>query len=828
MKTKQDAPRKMKPLPKNFDLLETEKKWQKKWEELGVYRFDRNDVKRPTYSIDTPPPYPSGEFHVGCVLNWTYFDIVARYKRMKGYNVYFPQGWDCHGLPVEVEVEKKKKIKKTDMPPDEFRKLCEELVNQNISLMKEATVRLGYSIDWTTEYKTMDPDYWRRTQLSFILLYKKGFIYRGKYAVNWCPRCETAIADAEVEYGTRNAELHHVRFKLEKGGFLEIATTRPELIPACVAVAVNPQDDRYTKYVGVKVRVPGTGRTVEVIDDDMVDPKFGTGVVMICTYGDKADVKTVVKHKLPVIMCIDERGRMTKNAGKYADMKTGEAKKAMLQDLKSEGLLGRTETTSQEVSLCWRCKTPIEILEREQWFMKTRMLTDQVEKNALEIQWYPDYMKHRLIDWAKSLEWDWVISRQRVFATPIPIWYCKKCGSILLADETWVPIDPRIENPKIKECPKCGSKESTPERDVLDTWFDSSITCAVHAGWPDRKDWRRLFPADLHPSGVDIIRTWAYYLMVRHLALFNEKPYKSCLINGMVLGSDGREMHKSLGNYVSSQDVLAKYGADATRQWAAGGGATGSDIPFRWPDVEYGWRFLIKLYNASHFVANLLKDYTPEVDTDSALQPLDKWIISKCERLTEKVTDALEKCQFNVALEEARNFTWHTLCDCYLEAVKDRLYNPQVYGQEKKRAAQYTLHTVLHRILQLLAPIIPHLTEEIFQTTYAEQENLKSIHLSSWPVVDEKRVDEDAEKQGDLLMAIITEIRREKAERHLPLNAKIKKMTIYAGKTETAEMITQGREDIAGTCKIQEITVLAEAGTGREVKPYEAHLATEY
>ena len=828
MKTKQDAPRKMKPLPKNFDLLETEKKWQKKWEELGVYRFDRNDVKRPTYSIDTPPPYPSGEFHVGCVLNWTYFDIVARYKRMKGYNVYFPQGWDCHGLPVEVEVEKKKKIKKTDMPPDEFRKLCEELVNQNISLMKEATVRLGYSIDWTTEYKTMDPDYWRRTQLSFILLYKKGFIYRGKYAVNWCPRCETAIADAEVEYGTRNAELHHVRFKLEKGGFLEIATTRPELIPACVAVAVNPQDDRYTKYVGVKVRVPGTGRTVEVIDDDMVDPKFGTGVVMICTYGDKADVKTVVKHKLPVIMCIDERGRMTKNAGKYADMKTGEAKKAMLQDLKSEGLLGRTETTSQEVSLCWRCKTPIEILEREQWFMKTRMLTDQVEKNALEIQWYPDYMKHRLIDWAKSLEWDWVISRQRVFATPIPIWYCKKCGSILLADETWVPIDPRIENPKIKECPKCGSKEFTPERDVLDTWFDSSITCAVHAGWPDRKDWRRLFPADLHPSGVDIIRTWAYYLMVRHLALFNEKPYKSCLINGMVLGSDGREMHKSLGNYVSSQDVLAKYGADATRQWAAGGGATGSDIPFRWPDVEYGWRFLIKLYNASHFVANLLKDYTPEVDTDSALQPLDKWIISKCERLTEKVTDALEKCQFNVALEEARNFTWHTLCDCYLEAVKDRLYNPQVYGQEKKRAAQYTLHTVLHRILQLLAPIIPHLTEEIFQTTYAEQENLKSIHLSSWPVVDEKRVDEDAEKQGDLLMAIITEIRREKAERHLPLNAKIKKMTIYAGKTETAEMITQGREDIAGTCKIQEITVLAEAGTGREVKPYEAHLATEY
>jgi valyl-tRNA synthetase len=825
--TKQDAPRKMKTLPK-FDLLETEKKWQRKWEELGVYRFDRNDLKRLTYSIDTPPPYPSGEFHVGCVLNWTYFDIVARYKRMKGYNVYFPQGWDCHGLPVEVEVEKKRKIKKTDMPPDQFRRLCEELVNEYIGVMKEATVRLGYSIDWTTEYRTMDPDYWRRTQLSFILLYKKGFIYRGKHPVNWCPRCETAIADAEVEHGTRNAELHHVQFKLEKGGFLEIATTRPEMIHACVTVTVHPEDERYTKYVGLKVQVPGTDRTVEVIADDMVDPKFGTGVVMICTYGDKADVKTVLKHKLPAIMCIDERGRMTKNAGKYANLKSGEARKAILQDLKNLGFLGKADTTSQEVSLCWRCKTPIEILEREQWFMKTRILTDQVEKNALEIKWYPDYMKHRLIDWAKSLEWDWVISRQRVFATPIPLWYCKKCGNILLADETWVPIDPRIENPKIEACPKCGSKEFTPERDVLDTWFDSSITCAVHAGWPDRKDWRRLFPADIHPSGVDIIRTWAYYLMVRQLALFNERPYKSCLINGMVLGSDGREMHKSLGNYVASQDVLAKYGADATRQWAAGGGATGSDIPFRWPDVEYGWRFLVKLYNASNFVANLLKDYTPGVEATYALQPLDKWIISKCERLTEKVTDALEKCQFNTALEETRNFTWHTLCDCYLEAVKDRLYNPEVYGQEKKKAAQYTLHTVLHRILQLLAPIIPHLTEEIFQIMYAEQENLKSIHLSSWPIVDEKSINEDAEKQGDLLTIIITEIRREKAEKHLPLNAKIAKMTIYAGNTETAELITQGREDIAGTCKIQEIMVLAEAGTGRQVKPYDVYLATEY
>jgi valyl-tRNA synthetase len=816
----------MKTLPK-LDIPAIEKKWQTEWEKSGTYHFDWKDHKCPTFSIDTPPPYPSGEFHVGTVLNWTYIDIVARYKRMRGFNVHFPQGWDCHGLPVEVEVEKRHKIKKTDIPPDEFRKLCEQLVNGNIAGMKDAMIRLGLSMDWTTEYKTMDPDYWRRTQLSFILLYNKGFIYKGTHPVNWCPRCETAIADAEVQYDHRNASLYQVKFELEDGSFLKIATTRPELIPACVTVAVHPEDERYKKYVGRRIKVPSTDRTVDVLADEMVDPKFGTGVVMICTYGDKADVKTVMKHHLPAITCIDERGRMTKNAGKYVGMQTGDAKKAVLEDLKAQGLIDKTESMEQEVSICWRCKTPIEILEREQWFMKTRILTDRVEKNALEITWYPDYMKHRLIDWARSLDWDWVISRQRVFATPIPIWYCKKCGEIVLAEADWVPIDPRIEGPRIEKCPKCGGKEFRPERDVLDTWFDSSITCAVHAGWPDKKDWKRLFPADMHTSGVDIIRTWAYYLMVRHLALFDEKPYKNCLINGMVLGTDGREMHKSLGNTVSSVEALSKHGADALRQWAAGGGTTGSDIAFRWPDAEYGWRFLIKLWNASSFVSNLLKDYASVENNGPRLQLLDKWILSKTERLTEKVTDALEKCLFNVALEEMRSFTWHTFCDCYLEAVKDRLYRPERYGEEKKKAAQYTLHRVLERIVLLLAPIIPHVTEELYDALFVEDRQT-SIHRLAWPRVDKMIVDEAVEKQGELIMAIITELRKEKAEKHLPLNTQVKKLTVYAKGKDTAEAINQGREDIEGTCKVTEMQILSQEGVGRKIEPYGISFISEF
>ena len=809
----------MKTLPKQLNILQIEEKWQKKWEETGIYHFNWKDKTRPVYSIDTPPPYPSGDFHMGNVLNWTYFDIVARYKRMKGHNVHFPQGWDCHGLPTEVETEAHYGIKKTEVPPEQFRKLCESLVNKYIAVMKNSITRLGCSIDWTTEYKTMDPDYWRRTQLSFILLHKKGFIYQGTHPINWCPRCETAIADAEVEHVTREGLLHYIKFELEdRKSSLTIATTRPELLPACVTVAVHPNDQRYQKYVGKDITVPVANRKVKIIPDNLVDPEFGTGVVMICTYGDKADVKAVAKHHLPAIMCIDETGRMTENAGKYSGMSVEKAKEAVVKDLKRESLLKKTEKIQQEVGVCWRCHTPVEILERKQWFMKTRILTDDVEKNALEITWYPDFMKTRLIDWARSLDWDWVISRQRVFATPIPVWYCEKCGEIIVAKSEWVPIDPKLEGPKIEKCPKCGSSFFAPERDVLDTWFDSSITCAVHAGWPDRKDWNRLFPADLHPSGIDIIRTWAYYLMVRHLALFNQKPYKSCLINGMVLGSDGRMMHKSLGNYVAAPDVFRKYGADATRQWAASGGATGSDIPFRQPDVEYGWRFLIKLWNATRFASQHLQDYAPREKAE--LELLDRWLLSKLERVTKTVTEALESCQFNIATEETRNFVWHTLCDNYIEMIKHRLYRPEKYGGEKKAAAQHTLYTAIFRVLQLLAPVSPHMTEEIYQAMYVKDKKHKSIHVSPWPVPEEEKIDDAAEKYGALIMAVISAVRREKAERRMPLNATIKKLTIYAGNKEGAYILNQAREDIEGTCKAEKIDILSEEGEGKEVLGY--------
>jgi valyl-tRNA synthetase len=817
-------------MPKDYKFDEIEQKWQSKWEEMKIYHYDWNDQNREPFSIDTPPPYPSGELHMGNVLNWTYFDIVARFKRMQGYNVLFPQGWDCHGLGIEIQVEKFNNIRKRDMPPNQFREKCMELVEKYITMMKEGILKLGSSIDWTTEYRTMDEDYWRRTQLSFIQLYQKGYMYQGTHPVNWCPRDETAIADAEVDHIKKEGALHYIKFPITNSNeHLLIATSRPEFIPACVAVKVNPKDDRYGKYVDKKITVPLTSREVPIIADEAVDMTFGTGAVQICTYGDKDDVKTVIKHKLPVIRIINENGKITEAGGKYANLYLNQARVAIVTDLTEAGLLEKTEKIQQEVGVCDRCKTNVEILERKQWFMKTMDLSEAVEKNANEIFWYPDYMKNRLIDWTKSLDWDWVISRQRLFATPIPVWYCKTCSTVIVAKPDWAPIDPKLEGPKIVACPKCGSKNFDGEQDVMDTWMDSSITCAAHAGWPDRPNWQRLFPASMHPSGTDIIRTWAYYLMVRHLALFDKRPFNSVLINGMVLGADGRKMSKSLKNYVAAPETLAKNGADAVRQWAAGGGATGSDIPYRVQDVEYGKRFLNKLWNASNFANKLLEDYIHQSADSVELQLLDKWIISKTEKLTKKVTETLEKCQFNIAVEDIRNFTWHVFCDYYLEAIKDRLYRPEVHGKESRLAAQYTLYEILYRLLQLFAPVAPHITEEIYQYMYLDNKGYNSIQISEWPKFNHHLVNEDIEKQGDLIITILGEIRNDKAQKKIPLNVPIKNVTVYVENTETAQIIQKGATDITSTLKIENFKISFDKPVqGKQIPSIEIYIQTEY
>ncbi len=781
---------------KRYDFKTVEPKWQELWEKWGLYRFDRDDRSKPTFTIDTPPPYPSGEFHVGNALNHAYIDFAARYKRMRGYNVLFPQGWDCHGLPTEVRVERTLRKSKREIPEEEFLKLCREFTLEWIKPMKEAIKRLGCSIDWSTEYMTMDPDYWRRTQLSFVLMYRKGLVYRGVHPVFWCPRCETAIAEAEVEYRTERRKLYYYYFELEGGGKVPVASTRPELIGACVALLVHPEDERYTELVGKRAVVPLYERDVPILADRDVDPEFGTGVVMVCTYGDKTDVKWQKRHSLPVVKLLDERGRMVEEAGPLAGLGVREARQRIVEILKERELLFKEEEIESEVGTCWRCHTPVEILPKEQWFVKTIELSDRVLKAAEEIRWIPEYAKKRLEDWVGSLDWDWPISRQRVFATPIPVWYCEECGEVIVAEPDWLPVDPRRERPKIERCPRCGSKKFRGERDVMDTWMDSSITAAVHAGWPDELD-DRLFPADLQPNGYDIIRTWDYYLLVRGIALFGKPQFKIALINGMMRGTDGRMMHKSYGNYVSLNEVLERYGADAFRIWIASAITTGSDIRFSWEGLDFARRFLTKLWNAARLVSMAIEGYVPSAPP--RLRLVDRWILALLERLTKEVTEAMEDYDYYRASQAIIGFTWRKFCDHYLEAVKYRISG----GGPDKEGAQYTLYKVLLRILLLISPFAPHIAEEIYQVVYRGREPWLSVTIAEWPEAGE--VDEEALRDGDVLVETIASMRSAKHDLRIPLNRVLKRAFLYAGKYY--DVLEEGREDIAGTLRIEEVVV---------------------
>jgi valyl-tRNA synthetase len=799
----------------NFDPKAYEPKWIEYWEKKGIYSFKRSLLGlKPVYVIDTPPPYPSGEFHVGNALNWCYMDFVARYKRMRGFNVYFPQGWDCHGLPTEVRAEKTLGIRKKELDPKRFKEICAKLTEEWIKPMKEAIRRLGFSVDWSLEYKTMDPSYWRKAQLSFVLLYEKGLIYRGEHPVNWCPRCETAIAEAEIEYVERETMLNYIAFEVEDGRTIVIATTRPELLSSCVAVFVNPLDERYKDYVGLKARVPIYGRVVPIMADGEVDMAFGSGAVMVCTYGDKVDVKWQKRHGLPVVTSITGDGKMNENAGPYSGLTVEEARKRIIEDLRSRGLLLRQERVVQRVGTCWRCHTPIEILPRTQWFMKTTALKDLVEEKAEEITWIPQYAKQRLLDWVRSAEWDWVISRQRVFATPIPVWYCKKCGNVIVAKPEWLPVDPREQPPPIESCLTCGSREFVGESDVMDTWMDSSITCAVIAGWPDDLElFSKLYPNDLQPNGYDIIRTWDYYLLVRHLALFGQIPYKVALINGMVRGTDGRMMHKSYGNYIEVREVVERYCADALRQWAASG-STGYDIRFRWEDVDYAWRFLIKLWNASRLVLSNVTDY--DYSKPSELRLLDIWLLTKLRKVVEWVTSAMEEMRFNDALEAIRNFVWHVFCDHYLEAVKYRLYGQSTV--DSRKAVQYTLTKSLYAVLRLLAPFCPFITEEIYQAGFRERVGVDSIHLTSWPDSSECEFDEDLEAKGDVVVSTIAAVRRTKVKNRLSPGHPLRLLRI--GASSFAEAIRLGFDDIKGTCRAKELVIIDSLDDGVAVDEY--------
>ena len=756
-------------IPKEYDPHIIEPKWRDSWD-MSMYHFDWKDNSRPQFIIDTPPPYPTGNFHIGNSLNWCYIDFVARYKRMCGYNVMFPQGWDCHGLPTEVKVEEIHGITKNEVPREEFRNMCRELTVGNIEKMRQTMLNLGFSTDWSNEFVTMEPEYFSKTQRSFRKMYDMGRLYQSEHPVNWCPRCETAIAFAEVEYDSRETKLNYLHFD-----GLQIATSRPELLAACVAVAINPEDERYKEHLGSTVKVPLFGHDVTVIGDKDVDPAFGTGVVMICTFGDKQDVRWWIEHGLPLRKAIDKNGRMTDIAGKYKGMTIPECKQAIIADLEAEGHLFEQKPLEQNVGKCWRCDTPIEILSERQWFIKID--NDEIAKAANEIQWLPEYMKVRLDNWNSTMEWDWCISRQRLFATPIPVWYCKECGEVMVAKEEWMPLDPTTQQPP--EACKCGCTEFEAEEDVLDTWMDSSITALHVSGWLTDHEMR--LPAQLRPQGHDIIRTWAFYSILRSMAIQGKRPWDSIMINGMVLGEDGHKMSKSLGNVISPETVIKDYSADSFRQWAAIGGSTGSDVMFRWKDVVSASRFFAKMWSIYRFSMSHLEEYEHCEMSIDELKIVDRWLLSNLNRLITSVTDSMESYQFDEAFKAVRGFTWDVLADNYIELVKARLYGDDETG---KKAARYTLYVAIDALSCMLAPFAPFFAEEMFSRVGDD-----SVHIQSWPEVSESLIDPGIEASGEFIKDIAGSVRRYKSEHGMALNAPLKKIEIYGTLADITDVL---------------------------------------
>jgi valyl-tRNA synthetase len=779
-------------MEKNYNPKEVEPRITKFWEENKLFKFDR-DSNKPSFCIDTPPPFTSGIPHMGHALWWTWNDVVSRYKRMRGFNVLLPQGWDCHGLPTELQVEKNFKVKRSDK--QKFLEACKMWTDDMIKKMKTKMIEMGYSSDWDFEYSTDSKDYIAFVQKTLLNLFNRKLLKRVEHPVMWCTKCGTTLAKAEVGYREKEGILYDIKVPVEKD-YLIISTTRPEFMSACVAIFVHTNDTRYQKYAYKKATLPIFNREVPILSNEEVDMNFGTGVVYLCTYGDESDIKWQMKFKLPAINIITEEGKLNENAGFLKGLTIKEARSKIIEELGRMGLIVKENKFKHNV-LCHTerggCETPIEFLTKRQWAIEAIKSSKDILELSNEIEWHPDYMQKRLKNWVDSMDWDWIISRQRVYGTPIPFWYCGKCDKVFAPKLEELPVNPSIDEYKGK-C-ECGGR-IIGETDICDGWIDSSITPLIISGYwkDDMKLYKKLYPNDLRQQGHDIIRTWAYYTMLRCYLETGMKPWKKVLMNGMILGPDGREMHKSIGNIVMPDEVLSKQGADTIRAGLVMMGAFGNDVPFAWKDMNFTFKFLTKLWNIFRFSSEHL------VKTkNKKLTLIDFWILTKLQKVIEKVTKSFENFEFTEAFETMHTFIWHDVADNYLEMIKYRLFEDKA-----KESVITTLYDLLLTSTKLLAPITPFIAEELWQNFFRKYEKEISVHISIWPEMNESLIDKDAEEMGDMTVAIISSIRQYKNKRGLALNAPIEMLTIECD-DKYKKRLERIFEDIRGTIKVKNI-----------------------
>jgi len=818
----------MKEFPKKYNHKEAEKKCQQKWLENGVYHWRDDKPREETFVIDTPPPTVSGILHMGHVFSYTQADFIARYKRMKDFDVFYPMGFDDNGLPTERLVEKVKKIRASDMPREEFIKVCEEVVADAEKEFEELFNSLALSVDWRQKYMTISEQSRKISQLSFLDLYNKGEVERRHQPMFWDWIDQTAIATAEMEEKELDSFENYLYFQIEGGDKVEIMTTRPEMLPACVAVMYHPDDA--DKYEGKFAITPLFNVRVPMIADEAVDKEKGTGVVMCCTFGDEQDINWWRKHNLEMRIIINKYGKLEVE-GELNGLKINAARAKTIELLEQGGHTAQPKKPIKHMVKCAeRSGAALEIIPTEQWFVKIIDKKERIKEKINECNWHPSYMKLRAEQWTENLNWDWCISRQRYFGVPFPVWY-KQDGSIVVAQPDELPVNPLVDKPKGYE-----DEELTPDRDVMDTWATSSVSPQLSA-WGitsktspisggiegggkdgnsphpdplllgeggyilDKNRYSKLFPADMRPQAHEIIRTWAFYTIVKALLHENKVPWQNLMISGWCLAEDKSKMSKSKGNVITPVPLIEEKSSDVVRYWASTS-SLGADTAYSEDVLKIGNKLVNKLWNACKFASLNLGKLEGAANAENCTEILDKWILTKLNQCIKNAEQEFERFEYSKARQHIEDFFWNDFCDNYLEMVKTRSYGEQ-NGGAGQQSALNAISICVDYILRLWAPIVPHITEELHDIIFTSGE---SIHArGSWPQANLPE-DESAKKAGELAKEALELVRKFKSDNEVSIKFPLKTLEIQADSA-----LAKALQDLKDCTSSEEINLVESA-----------------
>ncbi len=795
-------------LDNKYDFKEKEIKWLNYWQEKKVYDFKPD--QRAIYSIDTPPPTVNGKIHIGHIFSYSQAEMIARYKRVRGFNLFYPFGFDDNGLPSERLVEKEQGKKAHEIGREKFTQLCYETTDKYEAEFKKLFKRAGFSADVDNSYKTVSASSTKVSQLSFLDLVAKGYCYHKESPALWCNECLTSIAQAELETKTVKTTFNYLTFKTTKGEPFAIATTRPELLPAIVCIFVNPNDEERKHLINQEAIVPILNITVPIMGDEKVAIDKGTGIVMCCTFGDQTDIEWWKQYNLPLKNILTSDGYLENSIPNYGGLTIKEARQKIITDLQTGGYVIKIEDLEHEVQTHERCGKEVEYGILKQWFIDLMNHKADFLKIGAEINWYPAHMRNRYNEWVENILWDWCISRQRYFGVPFPVWYCATCGQPILAKKEDLPVNPLVDQPK-ERC-SCGSNEFIPEKDIMDTWQTSSVTPLINMKYGEKENYEDILkPMSLRCNAHDIIRTWDFYSIVKGFYHFGMKPWENIMISGFVMADKGEKISKRLNNSkMEPFELLEVYGADIVRYWA-GSGKLGTDIIFNEEAFQRGKRLINKLWNLAKLIELHLKDYTDQEFTD--FEYFDKWIITKYQVMEAKFIKHLDDYEIGLGLNHLEKFFWD-FCDNYIEIVKHRLYRPEEFGQKARYSAQKTIYILLFKFLQDFSIYFPFITEEIFQALYHHE---KSIHITQIEPLNYQFA--ETVKAADGLISIIGEIRGIKTNNSVSLKTPITLLELGLNE-ELTKAMKEAQNDFKATLYIAEL-IIAEINDNYLIKKIE-------